>query len=92
MSTLRLFLTSSYAKGLVGQAVFWAIGYFFIQSIRTAAGYEQNPEPAMVFGAILGVLGFLLFAGVFLLGGFVCHAAALVFRNGFSVAFVKLTI
>lgn len=66
MRTLKLLLTSSYVKGLIGQALFTLIGIAFINLIRSSMGLEAQllTEPSLVFGVILGVVGFLLFAGV----------------------------
>ncbi len=64
MRTLRIILTSALVKGIIGQVVGTALGYGFIEAIRAAKGLESNPEPAAVFGAIIGVIGFLIAAGV----------------------------
>jgi len=66
MRTVRLLLTSSYAKGLAGQALFTLIGIAIMNLIRSAMGLEAEllTEPSLVFGVLLGVIGFLLFAGV----------------------------
>ncbi|MBE2224434.1 MAG: cbb3-type cytochrome c oxidase subunit I, partial [Anaerolineae bacterium] len=64
MRTLGILLTSAYVRGLIGQALFMFGGIAFIGGIRTAMGLEPNPEPGIVFGSVLSVFGFLLFAGV----------------------------
>lgn len=66
MKTLRIILTSAYVRGLIGQALFTLIGIGFINAIRAGMGLEATmmTEPSVVFGAIWGVIGFLLFAGV----------------------------
>ena len=64
--TLRIFFTSSLVKGIVGQYVAWALGYGFIAMLRSFRG-QPTPwlfEPAIAFGALVSVLGFLLAAGV----------------------------
>ncbi|MCZ7667592.1 MAG: cbb3-type cytochrome c oxidase subunit I [Chloroflexi bacterium] len=64
MKTLKILLTSAYIRGLIGQAIFMFGGIIFIDVIRSAMGLEPNVEPGIVFGSILSVFGFLLFAGV----------------------------
>ncbi len=64
MGTIRILLTSALVRGLLGQAIGTALGFGFITMIRSAVGLENNPEPGTVFGAIIGVIGFLLGAGV----------------------------
>ncbi len=64
--TLKILLTSSLVKGVVGQYVAWALGYGFVALLRSFRG-QPTPwlyEPAVAFGALLSVLGFLLAAGV----------------------------
>lgn len=67
MRTLRIILTSAYVRGLIGQALFTLLGIGFVNLIRSAMGLEATllTEPSVVFGAIIGVIGSLLFAGVF---------------------------
>ncbi|MFQ5419098.1 MAG: cbb3-type cytochrome c oxidase subunit I [Anaerolineae bacterium] len=65
MRTLKIWLTSAYVKGLIGQAIGTAVGIGFINLIRSGMGLPDNNEPAVVFGALIGVIGFLLVAGVF---------------------------
>lgn len=64
--TLRIFLTSALVKGLIGQAIGWALGYGFIAGLRALRGMETPwlYEPAVAFGAITSLFGFLLAAGV----------------------------
>ncbi|MCA9961739.1 MAG: cbb3-type cytochrome c oxidase subunit I, partial [Anaerolineales bacterium] len=73
---LKIWLTSAYVRGLVGQLVGTLLGIGFIEAIRGAMGLEPTgatfnlfgaiiAEPSFVFGAIVGVIGFLLAAGVF---------------------------
>jgi cytochrome c oxidase subunit 1 len=64
MNKLTIWLTSAYVRGLIGQAIGTALGIGFIQAIRGVMGLEYNIEPGVVFGAIIGVIGFLLAAGV----------------------------
>ena len=71
MRTLFILLTSGLIRGLVGQAIGTGLGFVFINLIRVMMGLEtnlfrvDNPEPGAVFGALVGVLGFLAGAGVF---------------------------
>ena len=62
----RIILTSALVKGLVGQFVAWALGYGFIAMLRAFRGLPTPGlyEPAVAFGAILSVIGFLVGAGV----------------------------
>lgn len=64
--TLKILLTSALVKGLVGQFVAWALGYAFIAGLRALRGMETAwpYEPALAFGAIISVIGFLIGAGV----------------------------
>lgn len=64
MRTLGIVLSSAYVRGLIGQALFMFGSIAFVDAIRAAMGLEPNPEPGIVFGSILSVFGFLLFAGV----------------------------
>ncbi len=64
MRTLKIWLTSAYVKGLIGQAIGTAGGIGFISLIRSSMGLPDNNEPGVVFGALVGALGFLLAAGV----------------------------
>ncbi|MBP6017255.1 MAG: cbb3-type cytochrome c oxidase subunit I [Candidatus Promineofilum sp.] len=51
---------------MVGQFVAWALGYGFIAMLRAFRGLPTPGlyEPAVAFGAIVSVIGFLLSAGV----------------------------
>jgi len=64
--TLRIILTSALVRGIVGQALGTALGYAFVAGLRALRGAETGwiYEPALAFGAIIGVIGFLLGAGV----------------------------
>ncbi|HNS39736.1 MAG TPA: cbb3-type cytochrome c oxidase subunit I [Promineifilum sp.] len=66
MRTLKILLTSALVKGLVGQAVGWALGYSFVALLRALRGLPTPwlYEPAVAFGAIISLLGFLVAAGV----------------------------
>lgn len=64
MKNLFIWLNSTYLKGLVGQLIFWLAGYYLVEAVRVAAGLPHNPEPGMVFGALVGWFGFLLTGGV----------------------------
>jgi len=64
--TLRIILTSALIRGIAGQIIGTAIGYGFIALLRAFRG-ASTPwlyEPALAFGALTGVLGFLLGTGV----------------------------
>ncbi len=66
MRTLKILLTSALVKGLVGQAIGWALGYGFIALLRALRGMPTPwlYEPAVAFGAITSLIGFLVAAGV----------------------------
>ncbi len=64
MKTLKYWLISGYTKGLIGMAIFYALGFYLIQAIRNASGAEYDPNPGILIGSIFSVIGFLLFAGV----------------------------
>jgi len=51
-------------RGLIGQAVGTAIGYGLVTVVRDAQGLEANQDLAVLLGGLLGVILFLLFAGV----------------------------
>ncbi|MBX3055750.1 MAG: cbb3-type cytochrome c oxidase subunit I [Anaerolineae bacterium] len=53
-------LTSSYIKGLIGQALFTFLGFQFLNLLLP----DNLSEFSLMIGAIIGVIGFLLFAGV----------------------------
>ncbi len=62
----KIILTSALVKGLVGQTVGWALGYGFVALLRAFSGLPTPWlfEPAVAFGAIISVIGFLVAAGV----------------------------
>ncbi len=66
MQTLWIILTSTLVRGIIGQAIFTLLGIGFINLIRRGMGLEttMTTDPSLVFGAILGVFGFLIFGGV----------------------------
>lgn len=64
--TIRIILTSTLIRGVVGMVVGFAVGYGFIAGLRAMRGMTTPwlYEPAVAFGAIVSVLGFLLAGGV----------------------------
>ena len=66
MQTLWIILTSTLVRGIIGQTVFTLLGIGFINLIRRGRGLDATmvTDPSLVFGAILGVFGFLIFGGV----------------------------
>ncbi len=61
---MRKFLKSALAHGLLWEFILWLAGAVFVTLIRLAMGKQPLgdfffTEPAWVFGAFLGVLGFL---------------------------------
>lgn len=64
LTVLKYVLISSYTKGLIGLALFYAIGFYFVTAVRNAMGLPYVLDPGVVLGAIMGLIGFLLFAGV----------------------------
>ena len=63
-TVLKYVLLSSYIKGFIGLALFYAAGYYFVDAVRNSMGLPFKMDPGVVLGAILGLIGFLLFAGV----------------------------
>ena len=64
--TLRIILTSALVRGILGQLIGTDLGYGFIAGLRALRGAETPwiYEPALAFGAIIGVIGFLIASGV----------------------------
>ncbi len=62
---MRTILQLGLVRGLVGQLVGTLLGIFLVASLRGATGLEPNPEAGWVVGGLLGVVGFLIAAGVF---------------------------
>jgi cytochrome c oxidase subunit I len=58
------FFSLGLTRGLIGQVVGAAIGYYLVAAIRQAMGLPPYQEAAMVNGAIFSVFGFLLASGV----------------------------
>ncbi|MFN2190117.1 MAG: cbb3-type cytochrome c oxidase subunit I, partial [Candidatus Promineifilaceae bacterium] len=58
------FFSLGLVRGILGQAVGFAIGYGLVALTRSAQGLEKNPNLAILIGAIFGLFGFLLAAGV----------------------------
>ncbi len=52
-------------RGLIGMAIGMGIGFGLVSGIRSAQGLSPNPDLAIFLGGLLGVITFLLFAGVF---------------------------
>jgi cytochrome c oxidase subunit 1 len=59
------FFSLGIVRGLIGQLIGTALGYGLFAGIQLARGSELNAEGAWFFGIIVGVVFFLLFAGVF---------------------------
>ncbi|HSM58674.1 MAG TPA: cbb3-type cytochrome c oxidase subunit I [Candidatus Sulfomarinibacteraceae bacterium] len=57
-------LSLGIVRALIGQIVGTAIGYGLVAGLRQVMGLEPDPEPAWVLGALVGVFGSLLAAGV----------------------------
>ncbi|MBI3159975.1 MAG: cbb3-type cytochrome c oxidase subunit I [Chloroflexi bacterium] len=66
-----MFLRSALFKGLLGQAVGTVIGVAFVWMLRILFGaapafpFDAHREPALVGGAVIGAISFMVFAGVF---------------------------
>jgi cytochrome c oxidase subunit 1 len=60
-----VFFSLGLIKGLVGQTLGTAVGFGLVTVVRDAQGLEKNPDMAVLLGGLLGVILFLLFAGVF---------------------------
>lgn len=67
MRKLGILLTSAYVRGFVGQLIGTALGSSFVYFLRQMRGLETTwlTDSVVAFGAIIGVIGFLLGAGVF---------------------------
>lgn len=61
---MRTVLSLGLVRAILGQIVGTAVGYGLVSGLRAAFGLEPDPEPAWVLGAIFGVFGSLLAAGV----------------------------
>src|SRR5512135_484842 len=66
---MRAFAKTALVRGLIWQAILWVAGILFVTLIRLAMGLLPNDtyffsEPAWVFGAFVGMLGFLGGSGV----------------------------
>lgn len=65
MRAIGIFFSLGIVRAIIGQVVGTAIGYGLVAGIRAALGRPADPEPAWVLGAVFGVFGALLAAGVF---------------------------
>lgn len=61
---MTILLRLGLIRGLVGQVVGTLLGMALVAGIRRAAGLPEDLEAALVIGAIIGVLTFLLASGV----------------------------
>jgi len=59
------FFSLGLVRGIIGQVIGFAIGYGLVAIVRSAQGLEQHPDLGIFIGAVLGLFGFLLAAGVF---------------------------
>lgn len=59
------FFSLGLIRGIIGQIIGFAIGYGLVVGTRSSRGLDENPDLALLVGAIFGTLGFLLAAGVF---------------------------
>ncbi len=57
-------LSLGIVRALIGQVIGTALGYGLVAAVRAAVGLPHDPEPGWVFGAVVGVIGSLLAAGV----------------------------
>ena len=65
LRSIIVFFSLGLIRGLIGQAVGLGIGLGLVSAIRAAQGKEPNPDLGIFIGGLLGVVLFLLFAGVF---------------------------
>src|SRR5690606_7751515 len=61
---MRNILSLGLVRAFFGLVLGTAIGYGLITAIRLSMGLQPDPEPSWVLGAIFGVIGALLAAGV----------------------------
>lgn len=66
MQKLKILLTSAFVKGFIGQIIGTAIGMAIVFGFRSLRGLETTllTDSVVAFGAITGVIGFLLASGV----------------------------
>lgn len=62
---MSILLRLGLIRGIVGQVVGTLLGMALVAGIRRAAGLPEDLEAGLVIGAILGVITFMLAAGVF---------------------------
>ncbi len=58
------FFSLGLVRGLIGQIVGFAFGYGLVAGIQLAKGLDVHQDLAVMIGAFVGVIFFLLFAGV----------------------------
>lgn len=59
------FFSLGIVRGLIGQLIGFAVGYGLVAGLQGLRGNDLNQDLAVLVGALLGAVGFLLFAGVF---------------------------
>jgi cytochrome c oxidase subunit I len=61
---MRKILSIGLVRGLIGQVIGSLVGYGLLTGIRMLMGLKYSLEPAMVFGGLLGAIGFVIAVGV----------------------------
>lgn len=62
---MKKILSIGIVRGLIGQAIGWAVGVGLVSAIRAALGLGYKAEPAFVVGAALSIIAFLIGIGGF---------------------------
>jgi cytochrome c oxidase subunit 1 len=62
---MKKILSIGIVRGLIGQAIGWAVGVGLVSAIRAALGLGYKAEPAFVVGAAFSIIAFLIGIGGF---------------------------
>jgi cytochrome c oxidase subunit I len=62
---MKKIISYGLVRGIIWQVLGTAVGVAFISAIRAVLGLGFRAEPAWVFGALLGIISFLIGVGVF---------------------------
>jgi cytochrome c oxidase subunit 1 len=62
---MKKILSIGIVRGLIGQAIGWAVGVGLVSAIRAALGLGYKAEPAFVVGAAFSIMAFMIGIGGF---------------------------